>query len=385
VKRRLIKGGTVFTPREELRADVLIEGSRITRVEAEIPADGAEVIEAAGRLIAPGHIDLHVQGHEGRDFWEKSYEATNEVSVALPKHGVTGITATTDGLPENLSALAEGIERGVDGTPILGIHSEGPFVNAERLGAMEKEKVCPVDLDHLKRLLEAGGGHVRIMTIAPEIPGTLEAIALLAQQGIVASLGHSQGSYEEACAGFEAGARRVTHLFNAMTSFSDRADGGLAAAALLRDDISVEVVSDCVHLHPAMLKIVARVKGAEKAAAVTDSVKVAGLPAGRYESGGHGYEVFVEEAGQPPRLADGTIAGSGLSMDRAVRNLVNVAGLSLLDAFTMASFAPAATLGLLGQKGEIAPGRDADIVIYSGELAVLRTLVGGETKFEGNN
>ncbi len=384
MRRILIKGGTVFTPREELRADVLIEGSRIARVEADIPADEAGVIEASGCLVAPGHIDLHVQGHEGRDFWEKSYEAANAVSLALPKHGVTGITATTDGIPENLSALAGAVERGVDGTPILGIHSEGPFVNPDRLGAMEGEKILPVDLEHLKRLLEAGGGHVRIMTIAPEIPGALDAISLLAQEGIVVSLGHSQGSYAEAWAGFEAGARRATHLFNAMTSFSDRADGGLAAAALLRDDIFVEVVPDCVHLHPAMLKIVARVKGAEKAAAVTDSVKVAGLPAGRYESGGHGYEVFVDEAGQPPRLADGTIAGSGLSMDRAVRNLIGAAGLSLRDAFTMASFAPAATLGLLGQKGEIAPGRDADIVIYSAELAVLRTLVGGETKFEKN-
>ena len=381
MKRILVTGGTVVTPFEEITADVLIEGAKIARVEAEIAPDGAEVVAAAGCIVAPGAIDLHIQGHEGRDFWECSYEAANHISRAMPPHGVTGIVPTTDGEVANLTALAEAIERGVDGAPFLGIHSEGPFVSPERLGAIGDEKARPVDMERLKRLLEAGAGNVRIMTIAPEIPGALEAIAFLAENSVAPSLGHSTASFEEAAAGFDAGARRVTHLFNAMTSFADRDDGGLAGAALLTDGVLIEMASDCVHIHPAIIRLAARAKGVRQTAAVTDSVKVAGMPPGRYESGGHGYHISVESEGEPPRLEDGTIAGSALSMDAAVRNLVETAGFSLTDAFTMAAFAPAATLGFERQKGRIAPGFDADIVIYGPQFEVEATYIGGRRAF----
>lgn len=381
MKRMIITGGTVVTPFEEIEADVLIEGGRIARVEPGIVADGADVIDAAGRIVAPGATDLHIQGHEGRDFWECSYEAANHISLAMPPHGVTGIVPTTDGEVETLSAVAEAIGRGVDGAPFLGIHSEGPFVSPERLGAIGEGKARPVEIDRLKRLLDAGGGNIRIMTIAPEIPGALEAIEFLAESGVCPSLGHSQASFEEAAAGFDAGARRVTHLFNAMTSFADRDDGGLAGAALLCEGIFVEMVCDCVHVHPAIMRLAARARGVHQTAAVTDSVKVAGMPPGRYESGGHGYRITVERQGQPPRLDDGTIAGSALSMDQAVRNLVDTAGFSLAEAFTMAAFVPAATLGIESQKGRIAPGFDADIVIYSQALEVEATYIGGERAF----
>lgn len=381
MRRTLLTGGTVVTPFEEIKADVLIEGGRIARVGPGIEPAGAEVIDAAGRIVAPGAIDLHIQGHEGRDFWECSYEAANHVSLAMPPHGVTGIVPTTDGEVETLSAVAAGIERGVDGAPFLGIHSEGPFVSPERLGAIGEGKARPVDIDRLKSLLDAGGGHVRIMTIAPEIPGALEAIHFLAENDVCASLGHSQASFEEAAAGFDAGARRVTHLFNAMTSLADREDGGLALAALLTEGVSIELVCDCVHVHHAMMRLAARARGVRQTAAVTDSVKVAGMPPGRYESGGHGYHISVERQGQPPRLDDGTIAGSALSMDQAIRNLVNTAGFSVTDAFTMAAFVPAATLGVDGQKGRIARGFDADIVIYSPAFEVEATYIGGECAF----
>lgn len=377
----VIKGGRVITPLEEVEADVWVRGGRIEAVGAGITAAGAEVVDASGCLVVPGHIDLHVQGHEGRDFWEGTYEAANAVSAALVKHGVTGATPTTDGAEGTIGALAAATERGVDGAAFLGIHSEGPFISSGRPGAIEAERIRAVDMEFLKRLLDVGGGHVRIMTVAPEVEGALEVISFLAGRGVAASLGHSTASFEEAERGFDAGAVRVTHLFNAMTGFADRADGGLVAAALLRENVLVEMVCDCVHIHPVMLQLIGRMKGAAKTAAITDSVKAAGMGAGRFESGGHGNVLFVEEAGQPPRLSDGTIAGSALSMDQAVRNLVRKAGFSLVEAFTMASYAPAATLGLLGRKGELAAGRDGDIVIYSGDLEVRKTFVGGEVKF----
>ena len=381
----LIKGGTVITPFEEAAADVMVENGKITAVAADMRAglrdDSAEVVDASGKIVAPGMIDVHIQGHEGRDFWEGTYEAANAVSMALPKHGVTGIAATTSGFARYIAPIAEAAERGVDGALLLGIHSEGPFLSPGRPGAIERESIAAVDMDVLKRLLDAGEGRVVIMTIAPEIAGALEAIAYLAGHGVRASLGHSMATYDEAEAGFDSGAVRVTHLFNAMTAFGDRADGGLAAAALLRRDVSVEMICDGVHLHPAVLKMIGAVKGPRMTAAITDSVKVAGLGAGHFSSGEHGKNVYVDKAGNPPRLADGTIAGSGVSMDACVRNLISLAGYSRTEAFVMASYAPAAVLGMEGQKGRIAPGCDADIVIYGDDLTVERTYIGGELKY----
>ncbi len=378
----LIKGGAVITPLEEITADCRIENGLITAVAPAIPADGADLVDASGLYVVPGHIDLHIQGHEGRDFWERTADAAHFISHSVVKHGVTAITPTTDGFVDTLAPVAQAAEEGPPGAQFVGIHSEGPFVSLERPGAIGVERIRPVDMDLLKSLLDASRGLVRIMTVAPELPGALEVIRFLRENDVSPSLGHSQASFQEANAAFDAGATRVTHLFNAMTGFADRPDGGLLAAALLRDDVLVEMVCDAVHVHPALLHLVARAKGVRKTTAITDSVKVAGLPPGQYSSGGHGYDVFVDAPGNPPRLADGTIAGSSLSMDQAVRNLVHLAGLSLTETFTMASYAPAATLGLLGKKGEVAPGCDADIVLYDRDLNVRRTYVAGDLKFK---
>lgn len=381
-ERVLIKGGTVITPFEELSADVLIEGTRIAAVGPGLIAPGAEVVDASGRLVAPGAIDLHIQGHDGRDFWDTSYDAQNAISLSMVRHGVTGIAPTTSGLARFIAPLADGMELGFDGAQFLGIHSEGPFINPNRRGAIDAESVAPLTMDALKRLLDAGRGHIRIMTIAPEIPNALEAVSFLASHGVIASLGHSMASHEEAMAGFDAGAARVTHLWNAMTSFADREDGGLVCAALDREDVAIELVCDGVHVHPEIIRLSARAKGVRMTTAITDSVNVAGLPPGIYAGGGHGKIITVEREGQPPRLPDGTIAGSSLSMDGAIRNLVGMAGFSIRDAFTMASYAPAAVLKLVGRKGEVAPGRDADIVVYSKEIEVLCSYVLGRRRFK---
>lgn len=381
MRRLVIRGGTVITPHEEIAADVEVVDGRIAQVAHDIVADGAEVVDATGMLVAPGTIDIHCHGHEGRDFWEGSCEAVKAISAALPKYGVTGVVPTASGFVKYLAPIAEAARRGVEGARILGIHSEGPFVNPRRPGAIEKECILPVSMDALKRLIDACDGRMAILTIAPELPGAHEAIGYLAANGIRASLGHSIATFDEANAGFDAGATRVTHLFNTMMAFPERADGGLAAAAILRKDVAVEMVSDGVHLHPAMLRLIGMAKGPKLTSAVTDSVKVAGLRPGKHLTGGLGQIVYVERRGDPPRLADGTIAGSGLSMDQAVRNLVTLAGFSIAEAFTMAAYAPARVLNLVGQKGEIATGRDADIGIYTRDLAVERTYVGGEIKF----
>jgi N-acetylglucosamine-6-phosphate deacetylase len=366
--------GKVLLPNGQIEeATVIIQDGAIAQV---IPGaqPGADV--AVDGTIIPGFIDLQVNGAYGVDFTADG-RSVAQVAARLPETGVTAflptvVTAPWECYPRLLEEIRVGCAEAVGAQP-LGVHLEGPFLSPRRPGAHNPAWLRQIDLDEL--LAWAAPDIVRVVTLAPELPGALEAITRLRQQGILVSAGHSDATFAEAMAGLEAGIGWGTHLFNAMSSLGHREPG--LPGALLTTAVPCGLIADEVHLHPAMIRLAYRVKGAAGLTLITDAMAAMGMAPGRYLLGGQ--EVFVDRTSA--RLANGRLAGSILTMDQAVRNMVAITGCSLAEAVAMASTTPAAVLNLT-RKGRIAPGCDADLVVLDGALRVQQTWVAGRLVYE---
>jgi N-acetylglucosamine-6-phosphate deacetylase len=346
-----------------------IEDGRIVAVE---PDAGA----ATGPFIAPGFVDLHVHGWGGHDAMAGP-AALDGMARALLRRGVTAFlpTAVTAGV-ETLLAFADAVRGWLpasppDGSRPLGFNLEGPFLSRRRKGAHNSSFIVPpssVDREQLRPLLDG----LRVMTVAPEVDGALELIRWLAAHGVVASLGHSAATVEEARAGYAAGARSTTHLFNAMSGV-DHHDPGLAVAALADDDVAVELIADGEHVDPALWPMVARLKPADRLLLVSDALSVAGTGDGPGQIGG----LAIEVHGTRVTLAGNrTLAGSVIALDAAVRNMV-AAGLPLPFAVAAASRNPLALLGI-ADRGRLTVDQAADLVELDEELRVVRVARDGE-------
>jgi N-acetylglucosamine-6-phosphate deacetylase len=352
----------------------LVDGSLVPGdveiVDGEIARVG--VAGPAGRGIAvPGLLDLQVNGFGGVDFLGADADGYRRAGEALLETGVTGYLPTLITTPEDeLVAAMREIPAAGSGPRILGIHLEGPFLSPLRLGTHLPAARRDPDLALLDRLLAAGP--VRMMTLAPELPGADALIDRLRARGVVVSCGHSDATAEQAEAAFERGVRAVTHLFNAMRPFAHR-DPGLAGAALARDDVSVLIVVDGVHLAPATVRVVWRAAGG-RVVLVTDATAGAGAPDGAYSLGSMEVQVRDGEVRGP----NGVLAGSVLTMIDAVRNL-HALGAPLRDAVGAATCVPAAVLGL-PFAGRLCPGLPADVVVLSDALEIERVFVGGEAR-----
>jgi N-acetylglucosamine-6-phosphate deacetylase len=370
----------VFTPAERL-ADgwVEVRAAQIARVgSGPAPeADAAVVRLPPGACIAPGFIDLHVHGGGGAQIGPDPHEIA-KMAVFHARHGTTGLLATTlpaaeDTLVDTVRSVAAVARRPhADAARVLGCHLEGPFVSPSRPGALDVRHLRPPDDAELSRLLDAGGGSVQMIVIAPELPGALELIAAAAGEGVVVAVGHTDATYEEALAGVDRGARAATHLFNGMPALHHR-EPGPAGAVLATPRVTAELIADGVHLHPAMLRVVHAAKGPARVALITDAIQAAGLPDGDYALGEQPIVVRDGVARNPA----GSLAGSTLTMDRAVQVCVREAGIPLIDALWMASATPASLLGIGKVTGRIAPGADADLVVLDENLAAIGTMVGG--------
>jgi len=353
-------------------------------------------MDARGAFVAPGFIDIHIHGAAGSDTMDATPSALARMAEFVSSHGVTGFLPTVMSSPiEQMLAATRAAAQAarVDAQPhnacsrhgrtqagaqILGINVEGPFLNPEFKGAQPEEGIASPDPAILKRILEAGGGHVRVMTIAPEMPGAVDIVRELAAQGVLVSVGHSGASYDDIQSAIEAGLRHVTHTYNGMRGLHHR-QPGVVGAALVHSELTCEVIADGIHVHPAAVKLVARAKGLGGTVLMTDAMRAAGLPDGHYELGGQ--HVIVTSGAA--RLDTGVLAGSTLTADAAVRNMVEFAGIPLYAAISMASSTPARLIGLSGRKGRIEPEMDADIVLLDAEtLQVRATLVMGEAVYE---
>jgi len=369
--------GEILTTAGPTRAAVVIQDGKIDALLRDprprvLPEERREFVG----LLCPGFIDLQINGAFGADIGPDP-DAIRILVAKLPATGVTSFLPTLISSPPELyEGFFEGFEEGAveNGAHVLGAHLEGPFLAPDRKGAHDPANLRPVDLGFVKELLRSG--KVKIMTLAPELPNSLEAIELLLDEGAVASAGHTEATCEEVTRAVDAGLRLGTHLFNAMRPLAHREPG--TVGALLTDDrVRTGIIADGVHVHEAALRLAHRAKGSEGLILVTDAMQAAGMPPGDYELGGR--KVRLEDGAV--RLSDGTLAGSALTMDKAVRNAVRFLGVPLAQAVRMAAETPAAALNLDG-KGKIAVGCDADFALLDAESTVLETIVAGETVYE---
>jgi N-acetylglucosamine-6-phosphate deacetylase len=380
-----------LTPQREIHdVAVVIDGGRITAIgprgTTAVPA-GAHRVDAQDATIVPGFVDVHVHGAGAHDVMEGSTEALDAVAATLARGGTTSFLATTvTSAPDRLRKSAEGISAYIRGqvnrtetasprAEILGIHYEGPFISAARRGVHPAKWIAAPSLDLLRRMLAAAGGAAKILTLAPELPGALDLIDAARKDGLVVALGHTDATYDQAMAGILRGARHAAHVFNAMRPFTHR-DTGVLGAVLTSPNVTGELIADGVHVEDAAMKVLLKAKGAGGVILVSDGTAGTGMPDGRYRLG----EFDVDVAAGVVRNAEGKLAGSALTLDRALRNIVAL-GVPLQEAVAMLTLYPARLLGLEARKGSLAVGADADLVFLDGELRISRVVTRGEGLF----
>lgn len=376
----VIKNAQAVTPRGVVtRANLVVENGRIAAITAQpVDAPPAAVhIDAQGNLALPGFIDMHVHGGHGFDVMDGTVEAVHGLAVHLGQHGITGFLATTvtASLDDTLAA-AEVVRQAravpCPGAAILGMHLEGPYINPSRRGAQALAHIRLPAQAELARVIEASGDCVRLVTLAPELPGAHEMAAYLHQRGIIASMGHSDATYEEALAALDAGFSHVTHTFNAMRPFQHR-DPGITGVALSEPRAVAELIADGLHVHPGAARVLIQARGPQGVVLVSDAIRGASLPYGCYRMGGQ--DVWTSENGA--RTASGNLAGSLLTLETALRNVLSWTAMPLHTALAMTSMNQAQEMGMAAQKGSLEVGKDADIVLCSAALEVVMTMVGG--------
>ncbi len=382
-----ITGARVLTPLEEIEnAVVVVEGDRIAavgrRAEVRVP-DGAREIDARGRTIVPGFVDVHIHGAGGHDVMEAATNALETVANTVARFGTTSLVATTVTAPADQTGRSlEGIARYIKSAhnrtteappraEILGIHLEGPFISHARRGVHPPDAIAEPSLPAFQKFLQAADGCARILTLAPELPGALELVERARTAGLVVALGHTDATYEQAHEAIERGARHAVHVFNAMRPFSHR-ETGVLGAVLTDARVTAEIIADGVHVDAAAIRLLLAAKGMEHVLLVSDGISATGMPDGTYRLGM--FDVLV--AGGVAHSREGRLAGSTLTLDRAVRHIVSL-GVPLIEAVRMATLVPARRLGLEARKGVIAPGADADLVLLTSDLNVAGVMARG--------
>ncbi|MCT9142701.1 N-acetylglucosamine-6-phosphate deacetylase [Streptomyces violarus] len=368
----VLTGATVVLPTETVRNGRLtIDGTRITRTTPE----NAQVIDVTGHYVIPGFVDIHNHGGGGGSFTSGSAEDILKGIHTHRLHGTTTLVASTvtgdlDFLTQRAGLLSELAEQG----EIAGVHFEGPFISPCRKGAHAENLLRDPHPADVRKLIDAARGQARMVTLATELPGGLDSVRLLAEQGVIAAIGHTDATYEQTVEAIDAGATVATHLFNAMPPLGHRSPGPITA--LLEDDrITVELINDGTHLHPAALQLAFHHAGADRVAFITDAMDAAGFGDGRYWLG----PLEVEVADGVARLVEeGTIAGSTLTLDRAFKRAVTVDGLSVEDAVTALSANPARLLGMADTIGSLEPGKFADLVLLDSAYDLKGVMRRGE-------
>lgn len=374
----------LYTPIQEITdAFVIAEDGRITEIcsrsSKEIPAN-TSITDFGDATLAPGFFDIHIHGGGGIDSMRAAPSELTRMGEFLAKHGVTRYFPTTVAAPLDttcaaLERLADAIEAegksGAAQARPIGIHLEGPFLSYKRRGVHPPEYLAEPTVPIFDRMWQAARGHVRMITIAPEIAGALEVIAEASRRNVCVSIGHSDAELPIARDAVKAGARHATHTFNAMRPLDHR-NPGILGEVLSNDRLTADMIVDGIHVSPEVVKIFLQAKGPERAVLITDAISATGMPEGRYQLGP--IEVQVKDG---TCTANGSLAGSVLTMDRAVCNVMKFSSWSLRDAVRAATLNPAKAVGLENDYGVLAPGASADFTVLNSSGEVLKTIVAG--------
>ena len=385
-KTNIIENGMVITPSKTIEKGVVVfEDGKITAVGQRNQlkvSKNAKVINASGKIVAPGFVDIHVHGGKGRDVMDASYEAVKEIAKFVVSHGTTSFVPTTISAPRSdllrtVKAVKAAMEKGTDGAEVLGVHLEGPYINLEKRGAHDANYVRLPSINEFEEIWEASNHAVKIVTLAPELEESKMLIQKLRELGIMASIGHSNATYTQTVNAIKHGIRHATHMFNRMSGFDPR-EPGVVGAVLVHDELTAELICDSIHVHPVAMKLLTRVKGSKKVVLVTDAIRAAGMPDGEYALGKQ--RIIVKDG--VSRLESGDFAGSTLTMDSAVRNMMKLVGTLLQTAVKMATINPAVVINVDENKGSLEPDKDADILIIDDEINVHMTIVKGKIVYK---
>ena len=380
---KFIKNVDIILPEKIIKNGAVLFDESIKKIykiddymESEFDKETIEIIDGKEGYLTPGFIDIHIHGTNGKDAMDATYEAIDTISENVIKSGVTHFLPTTmtmakQNINEALKNIKKLKDKELSGAQILGVNVEGPFLNKEKKGAQPEEYILDPNLDLLKNYIEI----IKLVTIAPEKPGAEDFIKEMNKRGIVTSVGHSTASYEDIQKANKWGLSHTTHLFNGMVGLHHRRPGVVGAA--LTNDMTVELIADLIHLSPVILDLVSKTKSEDEIILITDSMRAAGLEDGEYSLGGQ--KVIVKEG--EARLEAGSLAGSTLTLDRAVKNMYNSTELELKSVIKMVTKNPAKLLGVDNKKGKIENNYDADLVVLDKTLEVKKVFVKGEQKY----
>lgn len=363
-----------------VKTDIAFEDGKIVAIGK---LDDVEPVFDTDGVVLPGFIDEHIHGAGGADAMDGTEDALQTISEYVAKEGTTGFLATTmTQSPENIGKALENVkivrEKGeYKGAEVLGVHLEGPFISPKHVGAQPLEYVAKPAPETFDKYNEISGGNIKVVTLAPEVEGGLDLVKHLAKIGVVASIGHTGAKFSDVEAAVAAGATNVTHTYNAQTPLHHR-EAGVVGAAMLIDELNCEMICDTIHVSVPAIKIFVKNKPHDKFTLITDAMRAKGMPDGLSELGGQ--QVFVRNG--EARLADGTLAGSVLKMNVAVKNLVEKVGVSFTDAVDFASANPAKNLGLYDERGSIEVGKRADFAVMDKDYNILYTVIGGKVVYK---
>lgn len=355
---------------------VLVENGKIKEINPS-NAEDKNIIDGNGLYLAPGFIDVHIHGAGGCDTMDGTYEALNTIAKTIVKHGTTSWTPTTmtvsiDDIYTSMSAIHEAKEKGTDGAIVLGAHLEGPFISPSAIGAQNPNFLQAPSVKTYKEMVGEYDKDVVSITVAPEVDGADELIKYLSNEGVVVSMGHTKATYDQAIHGIKCGICHSTHLFNAMTGFTHREPG--AVGATFDTDITTETISDGIHISYPSLRVAYKQKTTDKTLLVTDAMMACGMPEGKYALGGQ--DVFVENGAA--RLNNGALAGSILTLDKAIKNVYKNTPYELYEVVKMATYNGAKHCKVADRKGLIKEGYDADLVLFDDDINVKYVIVNGK-------
>ncbi len=360
---------------------ILMENGKISDIDSTEISESYKTLDIDGKIIAPGLIDVHIQGAGGADILDGTQEALQTISNTLARVGTTSFLGTTVVKPlednKHLKLANNYIEKDLEGANLLGFHLEGPFINYNKRGGLDPASIYNSSPEKLEEVLQVTNGNLRMMTIAPELPGNLEIIKELRRNNIVPAFAHSEADFEETKKGFDAGINHVTHIFNAMLPLHHRNPGPLAAI-FENKEVSAQIISDGHHLHPAIVKILYKFLGADRCICITDGVQAIGLPEGNYVYNGREYTSKNGAA----RYLDGTLIGSAMSLANIAIKFWKFTGCSFDEAINSASKNPAVLLGIYDRKGSIDINKDADLIVFDKDYSIYATIIGGKVVYK---